>query len=96
MAAATGKSVRALRDQIVLLLGFAGAFRRSELVALDFSDLEFCDGGLSTGSTPALPSSESTASKATRQAFGEIVRRAQGTNRALANRKVTAKLGRDG
>jgi integrase len=28
------------------LLGFAGAFRRSELVALDVTDLEFCEGGL--------------------------------------------------
>jgi hypothetical protein len=28
------------------LLGFAGAFRRSELVALDVTDLEFCDGGM--------------------------------------------------
>ena len=46
MAAATGKSVRGLRDRAMLLLGFAGAFRRSELVALDFSDLEFCNGGL--------------------------------------------------
>jgi site-specific recombinase XerD len=46
MAAATGKSVRGLRDRAVLLLGFAGAFRRSELVALDFNDLEFCNGGL--------------------------------------------------
>jgi integrase len=30
----------------LLLLGFAGAFRRSEFVALDVADLEFCDGGL--------------------------------------------------
>ena len=34
------------RDRAILLLGFAGAFRRSELVALDIADLEFCDGGL--------------------------------------------------
>src|SRR5262249_44870384 len=33
-------------DRALLLLGFAGAFRRSELVALDVADLEFCDGGL--------------------------------------------------
>ncbi len=46
MAAATGSGVRGLRDRAMLLLGFAGAFRRSELVALDFSDLEFCNGGL--------------------------------------------------
>jgi hypothetical protein len=30
----------------ILLLGFAGAFRRSELVALDVGDLEFCEGGM--------------------------------------------------
>src|SRR5262249_47575565 len=35
-----------LRDRAILLLGFAGAFRRSELVALSVADLEFCDGGL--------------------------------------------------
>lgn len=34
------------RDRALLLLGFAGAFRRSGLVALDVADLEFCDSGL--------------------------------------------------
>lgn len=38
--------LKGLRDRALLLLGFAGAFRRSELVALDLADLEFCDGGL--------------------------------------------------
>ena len=38
--AATGTSLRELRDRAVLLLGFAGAFRRSELVALDVEDVE--------------------------------------------------------
>jgi site-specific recombinase XerD len=38
--------LKGLRDRALLLLGFAGAFRRSELVALDVADLEFCDGGL--------------------------------------------------
>ena len=46
MAAATGDGIRGLRDRALLLLGFAGAFRRSELVALDIRDLQFCDGGL--------------------------------------------------
>jgi site-specific recombinase XerD len=46
MAAATGDGCRGLRDRALLLLGFAGAFRRSELVALDAGDLQFCDGGL--------------------------------------------------
>lgn len=37
---------KAIRDRLILLLGFAGAFRRSELVALDVDDLEFNDDGL--------------------------------------------------
>jgi len=36
----------ALRDRALLLLGFAGAFRRSELVALDVSDIEETAEGL--------------------------------------------------
>jgi site-specific recombinase XerD len=35
-----------VRDRALLLLGFAGAFRRSELVSLDFADLEFSSAGL--------------------------------------------------
>ena len=35
-----------LRDRALLLVGFAGAFRRSELVALDVEDLEETDAGL--------------------------------------------------
>jgi site-specific recombinase XerD len=35
-----------LRDRALLLLGFAGAFRRAELVALDVADLEFSSAGL--------------------------------------------------
>jgi integrase len=38
--------MKGLRDRAILLLGFAGAFRCSELVALDVTDLEFCDGGI--------------------------------------------------
>jgi site-specific recombinase XerC len=38
--AADTTSLRALRNRAVLLLGFAGAFRRSELVALNVDDLE--------------------------------------------------------
>jgi site-specific recombinase XerD len=46
MAALVHADMKGLRDRAILLLGFAGAFRRSELVALDASDLEFCDGGM--------------------------------------------------
>jgi integrase len=35
-----------LRDKALLLLGFAGAFRRSELVALDVEDLEKSESGI--------------------------------------------------
>jgi integrase len=40
MAFATGTNRKGLRDRAVLLMGFAGAFRRSELVALNVEDLE--------------------------------------------------------
>jgi len=36
----TATSLRALRNRAIILLGFAGAFRRSELVALNVDDLE--------------------------------------------------------
>jgi integrase len=35
-----------LRDKAVLLVGFAGAFRRSELVAMDLGDLNLSEAGL--------------------------------------------------
>ena len=46
MVATIPHTTKGLRDRALLLLGFAGAFRRSELVALDLENLEFCDGGL--------------------------------------------------
>lgn len=38
--------IKGTRDRALLLLGFAGAFRRSELVGLDVSDLDFVARGL--------------------------------------------------
>ena len=35
-----------VRDRALLLIGFAGAFRRSELVGLGIEDLEFNENGL--------------------------------------------------
>ena len=35
-----------IRDRAIVLLGFAGAFRRSELAALEYSDLQFREEGL--------------------------------------------------
>lgn len=49
MTARMGQSTIEIRDRAMLLLGFAGAFRRSELVSLDLSDLqEHPDGILVT------------------------------------------------
>jgi site-specific recombinase XerD len=44
-AAPAGK-LKGLRDRALLSLGFGGAFRRSELVALNVDDIEFTDDGL--------------------------------------------------
>ena len=40
------KTLQSLRDKAIILLGFAGGFRRSELVSLEKSDLEFITEGL--------------------------------------------------
>ena len=42
-------NARGARDAAMLTLGFAGAFRRSELVALDVCNVEFVDEGLAVG-----------------------------------------------
>jgi site-specific recombinase XerD len=46
MARSVPDSLIGIRDRAILLLGFAGAFRRSELVALDVADIEPSDSGL--------------------------------------------------
>ncbi|MGI8724691.1 MAG: site-specific integrase [Methyloceanibacter sp.] len=46
MIADTPEDLRGLRDRALLLLGFAGALRRSELVTLDVRDLEETNEGL--------------------------------------------------
>lgn len=46
MLAAAGGNFEASRDRALLLLGFAGAFRRAELVALQFEDLSFTSQGV--------------------------------------------------
>ncbi len=45
MVATLDDSLAGKRDRALLLLGFAGAFRRSELVALDVADVEHTDEG---------------------------------------------------
>jgi site-specific recombinase XerD len=46
MIAASPDTLAGKRDRALILLGFAGAFRRSELVALDVADIEESDAGL--------------------------------------------------
>jgi site-specific recombinase XerD len=46
MAPIAGGRLADVRDRALLLLGFAGAFRRSELVALDVADIEATTDGL--------------------------------------------------
>lgn len=46
MTFGSGDRLKDLRDRALLLLGFAGAFRRSELVALNVEDLEADAAGL--------------------------------------------------
>jgi len=46
MSRAAPAGLKGLRDRALLLLGFGGAFRRSELVALDVADIEETDDGL--------------------------------------------------
>ena len=46
MIAVLPDSLIGVRDRALLLLGFAGAYRRSELVALNVEDIEFNKGGL--------------------------------------------------
>jgi integrase len=46
MVEATSSGIIGTRDRALILLGFAGAFRRSELVALDLADCAFTKDGL--------------------------------------------------
>ena len=46
MCAGTPDTLRGKRDRALVLLGFAGAFRRSELVALDVEDVEEVELGM--------------------------------------------------
>src|SRR5258708_39589620 len=46
MVAAAPDTLAGKRNRALVLLGFAGAFRRSELVALDLADIEETEAGL--------------------------------------------------
>ncbi len=66
------KEIRKKRDKALILIGFAGGFRRSELVAIDYEDVEFVREGVKIfvkrsktdqsgeGMTKAIPSFTST------------------------------------
>lgn len=41
-----GDSVKGVRDRALLLVGFAGGFRRSELIAINFTDVEWVRQGM--------------------------------------------------
>ena len=38
--------IKKLRDKAIILIGFGGGFRRSELISIDYEDLEFVSEGL--------------------------------------------------
>ena len=40
------KSLPGSRDRALILIGFAGAFRRSELAVIEVTDVSFCKDGL--------------------------------------------------
>ena len=40
------KKLRNLRDKSIILIGFGGGFRRTELISIDYEDLEFVPEGL--------------------------------------------------
>jgi len=40
------KYIRKLRDKTIILVGFSGGFRRSELVSIDYEDIEFVSEGV--------------------------------------------------
>jgi len=46
MARATPPGLKGLRDRALLLVGWSGALRRSEIVALNLDDIEWTDDGL--------------------------------------------------
>lgn len=66
-AAAARGDLKSVRDRALILFAFSSAMRRSEIVALDLSDIEFCDDGVkvhirrskgdqeSRGQTVAIP-----------------------------------------
>ena len=40
------EQIKIFRDRTIILIGFAGGFRRNEIVSLDYDDLDFVEEGL--------------------------------------------------
>src|SRR6056300_1574710 len=40
------EEIKKIRDRSIILIGFAGGFRRNEIVSLDYEDLDFVEEGL--------------------------------------------------
>jgi len=40
------EEIKKIRDKTIILLGFGGGFRRTELISIDYEDLEFVDEGI--------------------------------------------------
>ena len=40
------EEIKKLRDKSIILIGFGGGFRRTELISIDYEDLEFVPEGL--------------------------------------------------
>jgi hypothetical protein len=68
MAANTGANLKGLRDRALLLIGFAGALRRSELVALNIEDIETLTPRLDGGRSPEWPAAAHAGGKTDNQA----------------------------
>ena len=83
LRAMPGSDLRSVRDRALLAFGMAGAFRRSELVALRFTDLEWVEEGLrvsirrsktdqdGAGATVAIPEGRRLRPKALLEAWLE-------------------------
>jgi integrase len=76
MAANTGANLKGLRDRALLLIGFAGALRRSELVALNIEDIETLTPRLDGGRSPEWPAAAHAGGKTDNHAHRPRPRRA--------------------
>jgi site-specific recombinase XerD len=74
MVGAVSPGIRGARDRALLLLGFGGAFRRSELIGLDVSDLTFEEAGLRVTIRHSKPTRSRWARQLRSRAATQLVR----------------------